>query len=169
MKARSKKASTASRRSKPKAGRRTRAADAITMLKADHEKVSAMFERFERSRQDSVKQDLAARICEELTVHTTLEEEIFYPAVRAAIDEADLMDEALVEHASAKDLIAQIQRGAGDERFDAKVTVLGEYIKHHVKEEQQEMFPKVRKADLDLQELGDRMRQRRQALTRDAG
>ncbi len=138
-----------------KAGSRGRSPDALTLLKADHVLVQDLFDRFERARTDDQKTALAEQICTELTIHAQIEEEIFYPAVRAAIDENDLMDEAEVEHAGAKDLIAQIMESKpGEDQFDAKVTVLGEYVKHHVKEEQSEMFPKVRKANLDLKELG---------------
>ena len=146
--------------------RRTASTDAIVLLRADHQNVSAMFERFERSRQESVKDELARTICDELTAHAAVEEEIFYPAVREAIGDDDLMDEAAVEHASAKALIAEIRKArSGTDMFDAKVTVLGEYIKHHVKEEQNEMFPKARKSGVDLKELGARIQQRKEALT----
>jgi hemerythrin superfamily protein len=139
--------------------------DAISLLKADHHKVSGLFDRYEHSRQESVKERLAKQICDELTVHTKVEEEIFYPAVREAIGEADLMDEATVEHAGAKALIRQIQAGhAGADLFDAKVTVLSEYIKHHVKEEHKEMFPKARKSGVDMKELGTRIAERKKAL-----
>ena len=108
------------------------------------------------------------RICKELKVHTQIEEEIFYPATRAALPkEDDLLDEAQVEHDGAKDLIRQLDAmKPEDDFFDAKVTVLGEYIKHHVKEEHEEMFPKVRKTKLDLRELGMRMAFRKQELTK---
>ncbi len=142
-----------------------RAADAIALLRADHTKVQDLFSQFEKTRSDDRKRSLAEQICMELTVHTTIEEEIFYPAVREALDEEDLLDEATVEHASAKELIAQIQGGSPkDDMWDAKVTVLGEYVKHHVKEEQNEMFPKVRKSKLDLRVLGDQLRARKQEL-----
>jgi hemerythrin superfamily protein len=145
--------------------KRTKPSDAIALLKADHQEVSALLERFEKSRQDTVKADVAQRICDALTVHAKIEEEIFYPAVREAIDDDDLMDEATVEHASLKSLIGQIQaQRPGSDMFDAKVTVLGEYVKHHVKEEQQEMFPKARKSGVDLKELGARLQQRKAAL-----
>jgi hemerythrin-like domain-containing protein len=98
-------------------------------------------------------------------VHAQIEEEIFYPAAREALKEQDLIDEATVEHASAKDLIAQIEQAqAGDELFDAKVIVLGEYIKHHVKEEHNEMFPKLKKTKLDLKALGEQLAERKEAL-----
>jgi len=139
--------------------------DAIALLKADHVKVQGLFDQFEKARTESRKQSLAQEICMELKVHTTIEEEIFYPAAREAIDDNDLLDEAAVEHQSAKELIAQIEEGSpGDEMWSAKVTVLGEYIKHHVKEEQNELFPEVRSAGLDLKELGQQMLQRKQEL-----
>ena len=139
--------------------------DAIALLRADHAKVAELFEQFEKARENARKLKLAQTICSELKVHTTIEEEIFYPAARAAIQEDDLLDEAEVEHASAKELIAQIESGSPeDEKWEAKVTVLGEYIRHHVKEEQNEMFPKVRKTDLDLKELGDELAARKAEL-----
>lgn len=139
--------------------------DALALLKADHELVQDLFDKFEKARTDKQKADLAEQICTELTIHAQIEEEIFYPAVREAIDDDDLMDEADVEHAGAKDLIAQIEASdPGEDHFDAKVTVLGEYVKHHVEEEQSEMFPKVRKAELDLKELGSEMSARKAEL-----
>lgn len=142
-----------------------RAANAITLLKADHTAVQELFDKYEKTRSDDRKAALAEQICNELKVHTQIEEEIFYPAVREAIRDQDLLDEATVEHASAKDLIAQIEEGKpGDDLFDAKVTVLGEYVKHHVKEEQNELFPKVRKTKLDLQELGEKLQARKEEL-----
>ena len=145
------------------------AQDAISILTEDHKKVKAMFTDFEKLMNSGDKEEekaaLVATICEELTVHTQIEEEIFYPAVRAAIDDDDLMDEADVEHVGAKDLIAQLeQMEPGDDHYDAKVTVLGENVDHHVKEEQDEMFPKVKKADLDLAALGAQMLERRLEL-----
>jgi hemerythrin superfamily protein len=145
------------------------AQDAIAMLKADHQRVHALCAQFERASDasDDVdrKQRLAERICQELEVHAQLEEELFYPAVRAAIGDAALMDEAQVEHQSAMDLIRQIRSmSPGDALFDAKVKVLGEYVDHHVKEEEGGMFPKARKARVDLADLARRMAQRRTAL-----
>jgi hemerythrin superfamily protein len=105
-----------------------------------------------------------------LTVHTTVEEEIFYPAVRAAQVDADLLDEAAVEHASAKDLIAQIRSmDPDDDLYDAKVTVLGEYVNHHAEEEEGEMFPKARRAKVDLEGLGEQIKSRKQALQSSEG
>jgi hemerythrin superfamily protein len=135
--------------------------DAIALLSADHKEVDALFKEYEKlckaDADDGEKGLLAAQICAMLTVHATIEEELFYPAARAALEDdgQDLLDEAVVEHASAKDLIAQIEdANPGDELFDAKVQVLGEYIRHHVKEEETELFPKVKKAKADLVALG---------------
>jgi hemerythrin superfamily protein len=159
------------KRSKTAPKRRTArsAPNAIAMLREDHKRVQEMFDRFEKTRDGERKQKLVEQICHELEIHTQLEEEIVYPAVRAAIGDDDLMDEATVEHQSAKDLIDQL-RGMepDDELYDAKVTVLGEYIKHHVKEEQNEMFPKAREADVDLADLGEQMRERKRSLTEEA-
>jgi hemerythrin superfamily protein len=144
--------------------------DACDLLDADHKAVKALFKEYEtltegRSRSTAKKRALADSICRELTVHATIEEEIFYPAARQAIKDDALMNEATVEHASAKDLIAQIRgMDAGDEIFDARVTVLGEYIDHHVKEERTEMFPKVRATGLDLVKLGEQLQLRKEAL-----
>ena len=143
--------------------------DAIELLMADHKEVKAMFKQFESLKQqdnaDDDKAELVGRICAALTIHATVEEEIFYPAVREAIDDEDLMDEADVEHASAKDLIAQLEEGSpSDDHYDAKVTVLGEMIDHHVKEEEKEMFPKARKA-IDVEEVGAELAARKAELT----
>lgn len=144
--------------------------DACDLLDADHKAVKAMFKEYEslnesRSRSTTKKRQLADQICKELTVHATIEEEIFYPAVRKAIKANDLMNEATVEHASAKDLIAQIKSmDPADEMFDAKVTVLGEYIDHHVKEERAEMFAKARASKLDLTGLAEQLKQRKDEL-----
>lgn len=154
---------------KPSA-RPRRQKDACDLLDADHKAVKAMFKEYEtltesRSRSPAKRRLLADQICQALTVHTTLEEEIFYPAARGAIKDNALMNEAMVEHASAKDLIAQIQgMDASDEMFDAKVSVLGEYVDHHVKEERNEMFAKARKTRLDLVKLREQLQERKQAL-----
>ncbi|MDN4055577.1 hemerythrin domain-containing protein [Massilia sp. YIM B02763] len=142
--------------------------DAIAMLTEEHREVSDMFEQFEQlgDRAKVAKAKLVEKICTALIVHTAIEEEIFYPAVREALkDGEDMVDEAVVEHASAKDLIRQLQEMNPDEDlYDAKVKVLGEQIDHHVEEEEKEMFPKARKSGLDLNELGAEMAQRKQEL-----
>lgn len=146
--------------------------DACSLLDAEHRAVKKMFNEYEElagSRAKSsiaARRELAERICNALKVHTQIEEEIFYPAVRAAIKEHDLLEEATVEHASAKDLIEQIESATEvDETFDAKVKVLGEYIDHHVKEERNEMFPKARSArKLDLVALRDQLQERKAEL-----
>ena len=146
--------------------------DACDLLDADHRAAKKMFKEYEEltnARGRSVPQkklDLARQICQALTVHTQIEEEIFYPALRAVIKDTDMLAEAEVEHASAKELIAQIE-GAdeADEMFDAKVTVLGEYIDHHVKEERNEIFPKARSArKLDLVAMRDELMARKEEL-----
>ena len=146
--------------------------DACDLLDADHRAVKKLFKEYEeltKSRGRTAAQKkmaLARQICHELTVHAQIEEEIFYPAVRAAIKDTDLVAEAEVEHQTAKDLIAQIEgMGEADEMFDAKVTVLGEYIDHHVKEERGEMFPKARAArKLDLVAMRDELATRKEEL-----
>jgi hemerythrin superfamily protein len=144
--------------------------DALALLRADHQTVQGLFDQFEKTRSEDRKAAIAEQICNELTIHAQIEEEIFYPAAREAIQEEELLDEATVEHASAKDLIAQIEGGSpGGELFDAKVKVLGEYVKHHVKEEQNELFPQVRKAKLDLKELGQRLQERKTELMESGG
>jgi len=153
---------------KPKSGRQG-AQDAIALLTEDHREVKKMFKDFEKLKKregsGEAKAALVGRICMELSVHTRVEEEILYPAVRAAIDNDDLMDEADVEHAGAKDLIAQlITMKPGDDHYDAKVTVLGEYIDHHVKEEHEELFPQARKAKVDTLALGKQIVLRKKEL-----
>src|SRR6202158_3691755 len=142
--------------------------DAIGMLIADHKKVQKAFKDFEKLKKGGSKRgksDIVRQTCADLTVHTTIEEEIFYPAARKAIKDMDLMDEAAVEHAGAKELIAQLESiQPGDDLYDAKFTVLGESVNHHIREEQNEMFPKVRKTKLDLNSLGEQMVQRRAEL-----
>lgn len=156
---------TAAKRAAP-AKRAPAAPDAVALLRADHKAVTALFEKILKMRGDTpAKKALQEKICNELTVHTEIEEEIFYPAARAAIKDDDMLDEAQVEHNGAKQLIADL-RGLqpGEDMYDAKVKVLSEYIKHHVKEEQNEMFPKVKKTKLDLKALGAQMLARKQEL-----
>jgi hemerythrin superfamily protein len=148
-----------------KQGKSGKSQDAIALLRADHKQVTELFDEYEKARSPSKKKELAAQICTELTVHAQIEEEIFYPAAKEVLKDTDLVAEAAVEHASVKDLIAQIEGVEPDgEMFDAKVKVLSEYVKHHVKEEQNELFPKLKEAKLDLAELGEKMAARKAEL-----
>lgn len=145
--------------------------NAIELLEKDHKEVKTLFRKYgqlvKADADSTERQQLALQICKMLTVHAQIEEEIFYPAAREVIPEEDLIDEATVEHASAKDLIAQIEGAqADDPLYDAKVTVLGEYIDHHVKEEEQEMFPKLRRR-LDIKEIGLQLERRKEELLAD--
>lgn len=145
--------------------------NAIELLTADHKAVQKMFKDYEGlgDKAHASKQKLAQQICTELTIHTQIEEEIFYPAVREAIDDDDLMDEADVEHSAAKDLIAEIEGMTPDEsHYDAKVKVLGEEVAHHIEEEQDKMFKKVRQTKLDLAALGQQMAERKSELKAEA-
>jgi hemerythrin superfamily protein len=142
--------------------------DAIELLMADHQRVARLFAEFDALKEggtDEAKAALVAQICQELTVHTAIEEEIFYPAVRKAIEDDDLMDEALVEHAGAKELIAQLQAAdPNDDLYDAKVTVLGEQIDHHVAEEEGSMFPQAKGSGIDTMSLGAALLERKAEL-----
>jgi hemerythrin superfamily protein len=160
-----KRTKTATRGSRSASGRIP--ADAIALLKADHRQVEQWFAQFEASRSDDKKETLARNICQALTVHTQIEEELFYPAFLQATQEEDLHHEAEVEHDGAKKLIAQIKAsGPSDDYFDAKVKVLSEMIKHHVKEEEKRdgMFAKARNAEMDLKDLGARLATRKAEL-----
>lgn len=142
-----------------------KAQEATRLLRADHKLVNELFEQFESSRSSAKKQELVAQICMELTIHAQIEEEVFYPAVQQALKDKTLVPEAKVEHDTLKYLIAQIQEESPDsELWEAKVTVLAEYVKHHVKEEQNEMFPKVKASKLDLIELGAKLAERKEEL-----
>ena len=146
---------------------KAQATGAVEILKEQHDKVKKAFKQFEKlDREDTeAQQQLVQTVCEDLKLHTTLEEELFYPAAREAIDDEDLLNEAQVEHETAKMLIEQLENMSGDDpNFHATFTVLGEYVLHHVKEEEGEMFPQVNETDLDLEELGTRMRSRMQEL-----
>ena len=141
--------------------------DAIALLKADHRQVEAWFAQFSKSKSSQKKHQLATQICDALSVHATIEEEIFYPAFIEFTGDKDLHHEAVVEHAGAKALIAQIQSmSPTDDYYEAKVTVLSEMIKHHVKEEEQPggMFAEAKKSDMDLQALGGKMLARKEQL-----
>jgi len=144
--------------------------DAVDLLDADHIAVKKLFTQFKKLSEAKAPGDerkaIADKICMELTVHAEIEEQIFYPSAREAIDDDALLDEAEVEHASAKDLIAQISAmDADEELFDAKVIVLGEYIDHHVEEERNEMFPKARKSDMDLKGMVADLKALKEELT----
>lgn len=143
-------------------------ADALALLKDDHQAVQQLFKDFEKIQENGSpeeKLNIVLQACSELKVHTEIEEQIFYPAIRQSIDDELLLDEAEVEHKSAKDLISQLESMKSDDpKFDAVFTVLAEYIVHHVEEEEKEMFPKVKKAKLDLAELGERMQELKDSL-----
>ncbi|MFZ6711929.1 hemerythrin domain-containing protein [Undibacterium sp. TC9W] len=153
----------------PKKTKGAKAQDAVSLLKQDHKNVKALFSKFESLGDTALvsKKKIAHQICLELTKHTIAEEEIFYTAVREATTNTDdMLDEATVEHATAKDLIAQIlSMEPGDDLYDAKVKVLSEQIEHHVKEEETEMFPKAKKAKLDLVSLGEAIQERKDEIT----
>jgi hypothetical protein len=140
------------------------ALDAIALLKADHRKVDELFEKYESSR--SKKADIAKQICLELTIHTLIEEELFYPACKGLVEEGNL-DEAQVEHDGAKVLIAELEEGLpDDDYYDAKVKVLSEEIKHHVKEEEKRggIFSQAKESDINLKALGEQMAVRKEEL-----
>ena len=147
--------------------------DPIAILTNDHNQVKELFKKFARlheAEDDKAAGQIAEQICNELTVHTTIEEEIFYPAVRRAIDDNDLMNEAEIEHASTNDLVEQIESmQSSDERYAAAVTVLGEYVNHHIREEQEEMFPLAKQANLDSESLSQEMLARKQELKVELG
>lgn len=148
------------------------APDALTLLKADHDKVKSLFREFDDLRgndgEDERKGELVDEICYELTVHTMIEDEIFYPVLRSVIDDDDMMDEADVEHAGARELISQLEvMYPGDDHYDATVTVLGEEIAHHIDKEESDMFDCARRAGLDLDELGEQLAARKEELDED--
>jgi hemerythrin superfamily protein len=138
--------------------------DAIQLLKQDHDEVKRMFEEFVSADEDR-KFELAAEICQALTIHALIEEEIFYPQVREAIDAEDMMLEAEIEHDTAKMLVERIQEGEVDEvQLSAMIKVLQEYVNHHVSEEQRKMFPRVKRAGLDLDAIGQELLARKTEL-----
>jgi hemerythrin superfamily protein len=139
--------------------------EATALLRADHKLVSGLFADYEKARSMSRKKTIAEKICMELSVHAQVEEEIFYPAFKLALEDTELVPEATVEHTSLKELIAQIEGiEADEEMFDARIKVLSEYVKHHVKEEQNEMFVKAKASDLDLVELGAQISSRKREI-----
>ena len=152
-----------------KSPRSATAVDPIKLLMDDHKEVHVLFQKYlklaDKDADADERQPLAEQICLLLSIHATIEEEIFYPAAYAAGVDAALLDEVEVEHASCKELIAQIRSmDADDDLYDAKVTVLSEYIDHHVKEEEGELFPKCRKSSMDLPAIGAQMSERKEAL-----
>lgn len=167
---------TAKKTAARKTTARKASTDAIKLLTEDHKEVKALFKAYEKlakdeDSDDADKQEIALQICLQLTVHAQVEEEIFYPAAREVLEEADLIDEADVEHASVKELVAQIESSSPeeDDHFDARVKVLGEYVDHHVKEEEGELFPKLKKAELDLEALGEEIAARKEELLAELG
>jgi hemerythrin superfamily protein len=160
---------SASSRSTTAANKKTtsssRQKDAIQLLKADHREVEKLFGQFEKASGEARQMRLARKICLELKVHTGIEEEIFYPASREFLKDDEIVNEGLVEHQAAKDLIAQIEgMDASDEMFEAKMSVLQEQIEHHVQEEEKQLFPKLQKSDMDLKAIGEQLMMRKKAL-----
>lgn len=143
----------------------SKSVDAIALLKADHKAVDQLFNEFTVTKSPAKKKALVDKICLELSVHAQMEEEIFYPAVKEALNDKALIPEAIVEQATMKDLISQVQGMEPDgEMYDAKVMVLCEYVKHHVKEEHTEMFPKAKESSLDMKDLGEKLHARKAEL-----
>jgi hemerythrin superfamily protein len=160
-----------SKKAAKKPPRKRVSADAIALLKADHRQVEKWFGEFEKSRSDTRKEELARKVCQALKVHTQIEEEIFYPAFLQATEDLDTHHEAKIEHEGAKRLIADIEAsGPSDEYFDAKVKVLSEMIKHHVKEEEQRggMFAEARQSSMDLKALGAELASRKTTLMQES-
>ncbi|MGJ0485216.1 MAG: hemerythrin domain-containing protein [Methylomicrobium sp.] len=156
------------------AGSANRGQDAIALLTQDHDMVKELFDEFEmlEAEEDAEddKLDLVQQICMELTIHTQLEEEIFYPAAIEAIGQLDIMDEAAVEHEKAKEQIEQlVSMSPEEDYYDAEVSVLREMVEHHIEEEEGKMFPKLKKAAIDLAALGEQISQRKQELQTDMG
>jgi hemerythrin superfamily protein len=151
---------------------KSKAKDAIALLKEDHKKVKDLFDKFEKAKNPGQKEQIAREAMKELKIHTAIEEEIFYPTVRQALGEKEedeeLLNEASEEHRVAKTIIEALDKGsADDEDFEAKFTVLAENVRHHIKEEEGEMFPESKDTDLDFKELGERMLERKEQLMAD--
>ncbi len=146
-------------------GRTVKQPEAIAFLMRQHRAVEDLFDEYEDAEDDAEKGELTQKICLMLAVHAKIEEELLYPAAKEEIEEADLVDEAAVEHATAKDLIAQIETmHVGDALYDAKVKVLSEYIAHHVEEEESELFPQLKRTDVDLAAMGEQLEARAEEL-----
>jgi hemerythrin superfamily protein len=145
--------------------------NALELLKRDHQEVDKLFKQYDEIKdgaEDSAKEELVTQICDALTVHAAIEEAIFYPAARQALPEEqgqDLLDEAAVEHQTLKDIIGRLEMApTSDPLYDAGVKVLSEYVKHHVREEETELFPKIRSSDMDLQAIGQQLEERKEQL-----
>jgi hemerythrin superfamily protein len=148
-----------------KMGLGTSSDDAISMLKRDHREVDAMFMAFEKAKTSREKQTIAKRFCQALSVHAAIEEQIFYPAASRALDDDFIVNEARVEHMHLKKLVSEIEAmSPSEEMFEAKCHVLKEYVRHHVKEEEHEMFPRLRASDMDMDAIGEKMMLRREQL-----
>ena len=150
----------------------TRAEDAASLLMEDHRKVKKMFDEFKKLKSEDAeeKEDLVRSACTELRIHAMLEEEIFYPALREKLEDTDLIDEAEVEHTVAKQLIGELEEMTPEEDlYDAKFKVLGEYVNHHVEEEEKQVFPQAKKAKVDMQALGKQIQERKKELQQQAG
>jgi hemerythrin superfamily protein len=148
----------------------SRAKDAIAVLKDQHREVEKLFGQFKKARGEDRQAKLCEQICTELKIHTRIEEELLYPRAHDELSDASLVDEAYVEHNAAKDLIGEIeQTDPGDEMFEARMQVLEEQIRHHVKEEEGELFPKIRKTDMDLKAIGEALQQRTKELRSEMG
>ena len=151
-------------------GEKANKQDALSILKTDHGKVQKIFQDFDKAKDRATKQKLVATACNELTIHTQVEEELFYPAARQALGDSKLLDEASVEHESVSQLINKLQEmQPGSSKYEAVFTVLGEYVNHHIKEEEDELFPKVKKSDLDLETLGQQIMERKEQLKAGVG
>ena len=147
-----------------------KAQEATALLRADHKLVSGLFTEYEKTNSTAKKKKLVAQICTELAIHAQVEEEIFYPAVKRALKDKALIPEAIVQQATMKDLIAQVEGIEPDgEMYDAKIKVLSGYVKHHVKEEHREMFPKAKTTSLDMLALGEQLAARKAELMAESG
>lgn len=148
----------------------TKTKDAIALLKEDHKKVKDLFDQFEKAKSDEKKHELIEEALKELEIHTVIEEEMFYPEAREALGEEakDILDEAEEEHRVAKTLVEDLKANhQSDEHFEAKFIVLAENVRHHIKEEESEMFPEIRDSELDLEEIGQRLAARKEELKGD--
>jgi hemerythrin superfamily protein len=166
----SKSKSASARKSSAKSASTARSQDAIALLKADHREVEKLFSQYEKAKDEAQKEEIAGQICLELRVHTQIEEELFYPTSREFLEDDEIVNEAIVEHQAAKDLIDQIETmDPSDEMYDAKVSVLKEQIEHHVEEEEKEYFPQVQKTDMDLKGVGEQLKTRKEELMAEMG